>query len=339
MMELKGGLIGCGFFAENHLNAWRDLDGVAITAVCDRDRAKADDAARRFGIAAVYDDAAGMLAAEKLDFVDIATTVESHRALVTLAAANGVAAICQKPFAIDEADARAMVDACAEAGVPLMVHENFRWQRPILAAKAALDQGRIGEPFYARITFRHGHDIYTNQPYLRTVPRLAIQDLGIHLLDVARFLFGEVERVYCRTQRISPDVAGEDAATIVLDHANGMRCIVDCCFATTLHPDPFPQTWLRIEGCTGTIAIDKDYRVSVSGNGERDEASAEPDLPGWGAVPWHLIQDSVIAIQRHWVECLREKRAPATSGADNLKTLALTFAAYDSAASGRAVTP
>lgn len=339
MTDLRGGLIGCGFFAENHLHAWRDLDGVVIAAVCDRDRAKAQAAATRFGIPNVYDDAGTMLANEALDFVDIATTVESHRDLVTLSAARGVAAICQKPFALDMAEARAMVDACAKAGVPLMVHENFRWQRPIMAARTALASGRIGAPFYARITFRHAHDIYTGQPYLRTVKRLAIQDLGIHLLDVARFLFGEADRVYCRTQRIDPGVVGEDAAVIVLDHMDGMRCIVDCSFASIRVPDPFPQTLVRIEGTTGTIEIDTDYRLSVSGNGERDEVKLEPPLPDWGAKPWHLIQDSVIAIQEHWISCLRTKSEPATSGLDNLQTLALTFAAYDSAASGKAVTP
>jgi D-apiose dehydrogenase len=71
-----------------------------------------------------------MLAAEKLDFVDIITTVESHRPLVELAAGHGLPVICQKPFALDMADARAMVEACERAGVPLMVHENFRWQSP-----------------------------------------------------------------------------------------------------------------------------------------------------------------------------------------------------------------
>src|SRR3546814_4974028 len=107
MKSLRGGLIGCGFFASNHLNAWRDLDGAAIVAVCDRDPAKANDAASAFGIPAVYGDAAAMLASEELDFVDIVTTVASHRPLVELAAARRVAAICQKPFAATIADAEA----------------------------------------------------------------------------------------------------------------------------------------------------------------------------------------------------------------------------------------
>jgi predicted dehydrogenase len=329
---LKGGVIGCGFFAANHLAAWELLDGVEITAVCDTDPAKA-----RWNGAKSYTDAAAMLAAEKLDFVDIVTTAASHRPLVELAASHGVAVICQKPFALDLADARAMVAACERAAVPLMVHENFRWQSPLMAVKEVLDSGEIGAPTYARIQFRHCHDIYANQPYLRTEQRLAIMDLGIHVLDLARFFLGEATRLHCRTQRINPKVAGEDCVTIVLDHAGGAVSLVDFSFATRLSPDPFPETLVRIEGSKGTVQLLQGYRLKVSGAGWSREADVEPAVPSFGAKPWHTIQESVVNIQRHWIDCLKTGRAPATSGADNLATLALVGNAYESAATGRAL--
>lgn len=329
---LKGGVIGCGFFAANHLAAWQLLDGVEVVAVCDRDPAKA-----RWDGAKGYDDAAAMLASETLDFVDIITTVESHRPLVELVAGHGLPVICQKPFALDRTDAEAMVEACAKAGVPLMVHENFRWQSPLMAVEGVLASGEIGEPTYARIQFRHSHDIYTNQPYLKTEPRLAIQDLGIHLLDVARYYLGEVSRLHCRSQRINPEVAGEDCVTIVLDHANGAVSLVDFSFATRLEPDPFPETLVRIEGTKGTAELFQGYRLRVSGPGWHREADVEPEVPAFGAKPWHNIQESVVNIQRHWVDCLKTGREPATSGADNLRTLDLVFKAYESAETGRAL--
>ena len=95
---MRGGLIGCGFFARNHLAAWRDL-GVEMV-LCDRALDRAEALAREFGAKAVYRDAAAMFAAERLDFVDIATTVESHRPLVEMCAAAGLPTICQKPFAL-----------------------------------------------------------------------------------------------------------------------------------------------------------------------------------------------------------------------------------------------
>ena len=69
-MKARGALIGCGFFAENHLNAWKQLD-VDLVAVCDTDPEKSARAATRFGISRHYTNAAEMLQSEKLDFVDI----------------------------------------------------------------------------------------------------------------------------------------------------------------------------------------------------------------------------------------------------------------------------
>lgn len=334
---LKGGIIGCGFFAANHLAAWQLIDGVGIAALCDTDRAKAEAAAVTCDGAGVFTDAADMLATAKLDFVDVITTAPSHRPLVELAAGHGVPVICQKPFALTLEDARAMVDACAGAGVPLMIHENFRWQSPVMAVKSVIDGGEIGEPNYARIQFRHAYDIYTNQPYLKTEPRLAIMDLGIHLLDVARYLLGEATRLHCRTQRINPDVAGEDCVTILLDHAGGAVSLVDFSFFTKFEPDPFPQTLVRIEGTRGTVELLAGYRLRVSGPGWSREEDVEPSVPPFGAKPWHNIQESVLNIQRHWVDCLRTGQEPATSGADNLKTIDLVFKAYESAETGRAL--
>ena len=87
---LRGALIGCGFFAMNHLDGWREVEGAEIVALCDSDPVRLAETAARFGIARTYADAGEMLAAEGLDFVDIATTVASHRPLVELAAGAGV---------------------------------------------------------------------------------------------------------------------------------------------------------------------------------------------------------------------------------------------------------
>ena len=83
----EGALIGCGFFAVNHLHAWREIEGADIVALCDRDPERLQRAGDEFGIARRYIDADAMFAKEALDFVDIATTVASHRALVERAAA------------------------------------------------------------------------------------------------------------------------------------------------------------------------------------------------------------------------------------------------------------
>jgi len=337
MATLKGGLIGCGFFAVNHMHGWRDADGAEIVAICDRDPERLKAVGDQFGIEKRYADAAEMMAAEKLDFVDIATTVNSHRALVELAASRKLPTICQKPFAPTMADAKAMVDACRKAGVPLMVHENFRWQSPIQAVKAVIVSGEIGDPFFGRISFRSGFDVFSGQPYLAEGERFIIEDLGIHILDIARFLFGDATAITTRTRRINPKIKGEDVATMLLDHENGVTSVVDCSYATKLAVEPFPETLVEIDGSEGTLRLAQGYHLTVTGKNGAVERDVSPPLLPWASRPWHNIQESVAAIQQHWADSLREGRETSTSGADNLKTFALVEAAYEGAASGKPV--
>jgi D-apiose dehydrogenase len=337
MSELRGALIGCGFFAINQLHGWRGVEGASIAALCDSDPARLALAGEQFGVANRYADAEEMLAREKPDFVDIATTVASHRPLVELAARHGIAVICQKPFALSMADARAMVAACERAGAPLMVHENFRWQAPIRAVRAEIDQGAIGKPFWGRASFRSAFDVFSGQPYLAEGERFIIEDLGIHILDSARFLFGDVGRLTARTARVNPAIRGEDVATMLLDHDNGMSSIVDCSYATRLAVEPFPETLIEVDGAEGSIRLRQGYEMVVTGRDSVRRLDVSPRLLPWASTPWHNIQESVQTIQQHWIDCLRGGREPATSGRDNLKTLALVEAAYQGAASGQTI--
>ena len=145
---IRLGLIGCGFFAQNHLHAWQDLkpEGVDIVAVCDTDPARAQAAAEKFGVPHWYNDARKMFEAEQLGLVDIATQMGTHLELVTLALNHRVPTIVQKPFGEDIAQVRQMVEASGRAGVFLAVHENFRFQGPLRKIRGVLASGAIGKP-------------------------------------------------------------------------------------------------------------------------------------------------------------------------------------------------
>lgn len=115
---LRFALFGAGFWSQFQLAAWRELEGVECVAIYNRTREKAEVLARRFGVKEVYNDPEELLRNETLDFVDIVTATETHAQLVHLAAANGVAVICQKPMALSLATAQQMVNDCSRAGVP-----------------------------------------------------------------------------------------------------------------------------------------------------------------------------------------------------------------------------
>lgn len=336
---MKGALIGCGFFAQNQLHAWDEIEGAGIVALCDTNEARLSETARRFGIERTYRNARAMLDAEALDFVDIATTAPSHRPLVEMAAKKSLHVICQKPFAETMEDARAMVAAVEDAGRVLMVHENFRWQSPVRRAIDMVRGGTVGEPFFGRVSFRSGYDVFSGQPYLAEGERFIIEDLGIHILDIARAFFGDVDRLAATTRRVNPKIRGEDVATMLLSHASGVTSVVDCSYATKREPETFPQSFVEIDGALGTLRLDAGYRLTIQAKGEESVVDVSPPLLSWAERPWHNIQESVRTIQQHFVDCIGAGREPETSGRDNLKTLALVEAAYRSAATGETVRP
>jgi predicted dehydrogenase len=334
-------LVGCGFFARNHLFSWKDLaaEGAELVAVCDIDPAKAAAAAKEFAVPHWYGDMDAMLAAEKIDLLDIATRMNTHRALVEKAIGKGIATIVQKPFAPTWDDAVAMTKAAERAGVFLAVHENFRFQTPLRRVAEVLRSGEIGTPSWARISFRTGYDLYKTQPYFYDEERFIILDLGVHTLDIARVFMGEVAHLSCETQRRNPKVRAEDTATVMLKHVSGAVSVVDFSYESRKLPDPFPETILEIEGPNGAVVVEAGLKMRVTVNGTMREEDIGAPLLHWTSKPWHVAQESVLITCRSLLDSFRAGRPAPTSAADNLKTYALAEAAYESAATGRSVTP
>jgi predicted dehydrogenase len=334
------GVIGCGFYAQNHLHAWKELapDGAVLAAVCDVDAGKAEAAGRAFGVPS-YTDVTTLLASEQLDVVDIVTRQDTHRALCELTIARGVATIVQKPFAPTWEDCTAIVDAAERAGVWLAVHENFRFQAPMRRVRQAIESGAIGVPSWARIRFRTGFDVYATQPYFLTEERLAIADVGIHMLDLARFFMGEVARISCETQQRNPGLRGEDTATMLLRHESGGVSVVECTYEARRSPDPFPETLVEIEGPLGSIVVDTGCRMTLTSDGQTSETDIGAPLLSWTSHPWHVSQEGALGACRHFLDCLQRGVTTETSGADNLRSYALVDAAYRAAAEHRASAP
>ena len=337
--SVKIGLVGCGFFGRNHLQSWLELASVGadLVAVCDLDKSKAAAWGKEFGIAA-YDDMDQMLQDADLDLVDIVTQVGSHRRLVEKALHSGTAAIVQKPFGLNLADCQEMADLSERTGVFLAVHENFRFQRSSRLIRTALEDGRIGQPNWGRIAFRTGYDIFAGQPYLRDEKRFIITDLGSHVLDLARYFFGEVERLTAETQTRLENVRGEDTATMLLRHTSGAVSVVECTYASFQKPDPFPSTLIEIEGTKGGLHLGGDLILHISGPDGDTTTSTDVPVRAWAERPWHGVQESVYRTCEQILKSYQGNVAAETSASDNLKTYSLCEAAYTSAANSASVT-
>jgi predicted dehydrogenase len=334
------GVVGCGFYAQNHLHAWSDLrpEGALLTAVCDRDPVKAKAAGVAFGVPS-FTDMTAMLDQMKIDLVDIATRMDTHRALAAIAAERGVGAIVQKPLAPTWEECVAIVDTARRHKAWLAIHENFRFSTGMRHVKKVLGQGMIGQPTWARLSWRTGFDVYRGQPYLAQEDKLVIQDVGIHILDLARFFLGEVEHLTCETQKRNPRIKAEDTATIMMRHSSGAVSVVEATYAATRGNDPFPETLLEIEGNGGSLIVTKGEKMTVTTQGLTFEDSIGGPLLSWTSRPWHVSQEAVLHTNRHMFERFRDGLPADTSGEDNLKTYALVEAAYEAARSHGCVKP
>jgi len=339
MNKLRFALLGAGFWARYQLAAWRELPGVECVAIYNRTRSKAEELAQRFGVARVYDDLQRLFSSEQLDFIDIVTDVGTHAPLVRAAAERRLPVICQKPMAtsLDEADS--MVAACRQTGTPFFVHENWRWQAPIREVRHILDDGLIGRPFRARIDMISGFPVFQNQPFLKDLDQFILADLGSHILDVARFLFGEARRLYCQTQRIHPDIRGEDVATVVLTTDRDVNVVCQMAYAENpLEHECFPQTLLFIEGTRGSIELAPDYWVRLTAANGTLARRYPPTMYPWCDPQYALVQSSIVDCHANVVLGLQGSPKVETTGDDNLRTMRLVFKSYESAARNEVVT-
>lgn len=335
----RGGMIGSGAWSAVQLTAWAGVPNAQIAALADRHPDRRDPIVRQFKIPQAYDDFVTMLDRAELNFVDICTRPYSHAMLSRLAAERGLPILCQKPFCRTLAEAQAVDDYCRSLGVRIMVNENFRWQPWFRKIKELLQAGAVGQPFFGRFYQRRRLSLPTfhhDQTYFKEMPLLLLYEVGTHLLDVTRYLFGEPDTIYARTQRLSPDVKGEDMIAVVAGYSHFTLMIHDSWASVPVPETDRPgknQRWfprlLEIEGTEGTLVIKPDGSVHLY---------TDTDQRQW-EFPADSIERSYIAAQQHFVDCLESGAEFETSVPETIKTMALVYAGYRSAETGEIVQP
>lgn len=338
--RLRGVCLGAGYFSRFQYEAWARLPGVEIVAVVNRDVAKARAAAAQHRIprAAAWSDLAAVLDSERPDFVDIITPPETHLEAVRLAAARGIAVICQKPIAPTYTECEAVVATARRAGVRFMVHENFRWQPWYREMRRRLDAGTLGELFSISVRLRLGdgwqEDAYlARQPFFRTYPRLFCYETGVHFLDTFRYLGGEIVSVYSRLQQRNAAIKGEDAAQIVCGFANGATAILDASRYNESDAADARYTFgtVRLDGSKGHLELDLEGNLTLKLLGQPARTLDYPHTrEGFAG-------DCVCALQSHFVDRMRDGAPFESTGEDYLKSTALMEACYRSQATGQAV--
>lgn len=325
---LKFVLFGAGFWAQYQLASWREVSGAECIAICDPVKERAEALANRFGIANVFSQPEDAI--RGADFADIVTPPHTHPDLVRIALSHRIPILCQKPLAESLAEAEALASEARNLQIPLLVHENWRWQTPIRALKAELETGAIGLPFRARLTMVSGFPVFDNQPFLKNLKRFVLADMGVHILDTARFLFGEAQSVYCQTRKVQQDIAGEDAATVMTLH-NGVTVITELGYPQNFYEqDRFPETLIRIEGERGSIELTGDFWLRTTTREGTTARRVPPKHYDWADPAYDVVHASLVPCLTNLLEGVRGGRAETTAE-DNLKTLRIVEGAYLSA--------
>jgi len=330
-MTIRVAAIGTGYFSQYHYDAWSRIPGVMLEAVCTRrNEAKLREVAQRYGVRRTYLDAARMLDEVKPDLVDIITTPESHQEFVTLAAQRGIPAICQKPLAPSLDAARALVATAEAAGSMLVAHENWRFKPWFRETRRLLDAGRIGAVHSVAFRMRpgdgQGAQAYLGrQPYFQKMPRFLIHETGIHMVDVFRYLVGEVTGVFARLRRLNPHIAGEDAGYVVFDFAAATGLLDGNRLADFPARNPrLTMGALQVEGLLGTIRLDGDGGLWVKPHGGYEV----PHPYQWEDRGYS--GDCVYALQAHVIAHLRDGAPVENTAREYLRNVDIEDAIYRS---------
>ncbi len=332
---LRVAVFGTGYWSQFQIAAWQAI-GVQVAAAWNRTPERARAAAERFHIPAVYETPEAVFESGDFDIADIIADVDAHEPLVAMAARYKKAVICQKPMARSLAACERMVKSCREAGVWYAVHENFRYQPQFAPVKDLLSQGSLGCPLHAHMQLRSpDRGIISKQPALAQMDHMALRDMGPHLFDVVRYLFGDIKSVYSKPVVSYGDIGAMDTALSMLEMESGLPVL--CTLAHRFHYKVFIQCeygYLTLDG-------DNMIRVEQEGQTRMVDPRTWPVLPYIPAEDWALHGGHVFAAIPLCLHALSEAylagRPAETSGEDNLKTMRSVFAAIRSQDTGAVV--
>lgn len=311
---------------EVHAAAWR-TSGAELAGCASANRAQSEAMAERYKMTA-YADYADLV--NDVDIVDICTPTPLHKPMVLAAAKSGKHVICEKPVAMTLEDARAMVDACDAAGVRFFVGMVVRFFPQYRLVKELVAQGRIGRLGVLRlrrvayVPHKSGDNWYLDE----TRSGGMVVDLMIHDFDYARWLAGEVERVYARRSQSTEGAAQYVQA--IIRFRSGAIALVEGGWA---YPPGVFRTGLDVSGTDGLIEWSSDQPAPVQTflPAARNEADSV-GLPVAG-----LLEDPFTAEIRHAYEAIRTEGRFEVTAADAVEALRIALAVRESLISGKPV--
>ena len=320
-------LIGSGRMGSFHgETVGRRLPGAQLVAVADPAPGAAERLGAALGVPRAYTDAGEVFADAEVDAVVIAAPARFHAELVVAAAGAGKAVFCEKPMALTLADADRAIDAARASGVVLQVGFNRRFAPDWAAARALLDDGRLGTPRLLRSVTRDPGGFDPSRVPLDTI----FNETLIHDFDALRFLNpgAEAVEVYATADAlVEPEWRDRgllDTAVVVVRFDNRATGVAEACFEAAYGYDVRGEVFgsggmatMGGAGRTGMVFSGASGRLAETVRGDQE-----------------LLADAYVAELAAFVDAFRAQAPAPVGGEDARAALAIALAAAESVRSG-----
>ena len=337
MSGFRAALVGCGRMSHAWLGLLAERDDVEIVALVDPDAAAAERKKGKYGLAAgVYADLGEALEAVGPDLVLDVAVPEARHAIVTRALEAGCHVLSEKPMAATLEEAQDLVRVADVAKRSFSVLQNRRYLEPMRSLRGLVEDGTIGRPGFIGADFFMAHHV---GGFRATMAHPLLHDMAIHTFDQARFLTGaDPVSAYCQEFDLEGSWFDGDASAICIFEMTGGLVFCDRgSWSAEGARTSWEAAW-RISGSGGTAIWDGEsapYAVQPEGDPRpgmlwRDERRVDAEAT-WAGRPHHAgCLDEMLA-------ALAEGRPAETDCHDNVKSIAMVFAAIESAREGRKV--
>jgi predicted dehydrogenase len=323
------GIIGAGSIAQTvYLPILKKFEDVQIEGICDMERAKAGFVAEKFGIPRFFGDPQPLLALPDVDAVLILTPTNSHMALALLALQAGKPVLVERPISRKVNEAEKMVEAARRADQILMVAMNHRFRPDSMILKNFIAGGELGDVFMVRCGWLKKKGRWSRGDWA-THRRLSgggvLMDIGIQMLDLALWLLGnfDVETISAQTFNHTLQFDVEDTVSCHLQLKGGKTVSLHASWAL---PAPETQAYAHFWGTKGGAVLNP-LRIDKEMHGNLVNVTPEKSIS-----PKELNRSSFRYELRHFIECVRHKRQPLSSGEEAVKVLKIVEAIYRAAA-------
>lgn len=337
MKKLRIGVIGLGM-GRCHIDGYQMHPQAQVVAIADTDAARLDKIGAEKGIASRYTSAAAMIRREDLDIVSVVTPNKFHRPLTLAAFKAGCHVLCEKPMAMNAAEAREMLAASRKARKRLMINFSYRFTDQSWALKKEVDDGILGDIYFGRTVWHRRRGMPGFGGWFGTKALAGggpLIDLGVHRLDLALWLMGypKPEWVLGRTYNpIASAIASkegktfdvEDLAAGFITFKNGATLEVEASWAANIAERELMET--RLLGTSGGLVQrnrNEGYEFEAEIYTERHGASFDMRL--------HPPTPRPPSAQAHFVDAILTGKPHTATGEEGLIVMQLLDALYESA--------